>query len=87
MLNNGVVGPYDRPRITSSDASILSSIDLGLMMFPPAMPKFPFKSPYSPAFVFLLIVFLGGKRWSLNAVVICISLVTHEVENFFMFIG
>jgi hypothetical protein len=37
-------------------------------------------------FVFLMIVFLIGVRWNFNIVLICISLMNENIENFFTYL-
>jgi hypothetical protein len=38
-------------------------------------------------FVLLMIAILTGVRWSLNAILICISFMARDVEHFFRFLG
>jgi hypothetical protein len=44
--------------------------------------RVPFSPTFSPTFVFLMMAFLTGVKWNLNAILIFISFIGKDVERF-----
>jgi hypothetical protein len=49
-----------------------------------SVPFFPRSQQHLLLFVLLMITILTGVRWNLNVVLICLSFMTKDVENFFL---